>query len=83
MQAPEKSGFMPAHCPVKPVRRLPPLLRRHPAEHCNLFRAGLFIRQHGSNVAIVRVTASEIAKNAFVGHTVRFDEQTVFHHHRD
>src|SRR5208282_4808239 len=67
----EERGLVAAHRPVKPVRGAPPLFRRHPAKHRNLFRAGLFIRQHESNVAIARCTASEIANDAFVGQTDR------------
>ena len=67
----EERGLVAAHRPVKPVRGAPPLFRRHPAKHRNLFRAGFFIRQHESNVAIARFTASEIANTAFVRQIMR------------
>jgi len=71
MLAVEEGSLMAAHRPVKPVGGAPPLFRRHPAKHHNLFRAGLFIRRHESNVAIARLTASEIAKTTFVRQIMR------------
>ncbi len=69
MLAVEEGGLVAAHRPVKPVCRVPLQFRRHPAEHRDLFRAGLFIRQQESNVAVARPAASRIANATFVRHT--------------
>ncbi len=48
--AAKESGFVTAHRPIKPVGGAPALLRRHSPKHRNLFRTGLFIRQHVGNL---------------------------------
>src|ERR1043166_3851157 len=44
-----ESRFVAARRPVKSMCDTPALLRRHPAERLELFRAGLFVGQHGRN----------------------------------
>jgi hypothetical protein len=46
----QESGFMAATSPVKTIRRVPALFRRHAPEYGELFRTGLLIRKHGGNV---------------------------------
>ena len=46
----QECGLVPPASPVKPVRRPPALLRRHPPEDGELLRAGLFILWHGETV---------------------------------
>jgi hypothetical protein len=50
MLAPEESCLVPAHGPIEPVCRAPPLLRRHLSKEFNLFRAGLLVRSHDPTV---------------------------------
>jgi hypothetical protein len=83
----QEGCLVPPHRPVKPVRGVPTLFRRHPAKHRNLFRAGLFIRQHE-----IRVLQSRWPRKfrIFPGWLWRIsalqsrleNEQTVLHHDR-
>jgi hypothetical protein len=50
MLAAQECRFVTPHCPVKPVRRLPTLFRRHAPKYLNLLRTRFFIHQHGKNV---------------------------------
>ncbi len=45
MLALKERGLVPAHRPIKPVRGIPPLHRRHALQHSDLFRTGFFLRQ--------------------------------------
>ncbi len=46
MLAVDECRLVPPHGPVKLLRRLPALLRRHAPKHFDLFGTGLFIRKH-------------------------------------
>ena len=48
MLAAQEGCFMSPHCPVKPVSRVPTLLRRHAPQDFDLLGAGVFVRKHGS-----------------------------------
>jgi hypothetical protein len=50
MEAAQECRLVPPHRPVKPMRRLPALLRRHAPKHFDLLRTCFFIRQHGKIV---------------------------------
>ena len=51
MLAFQEGGFMPAHRPVEAMSGLPALLRRHAPKNLELFRTGLFVRQHAKQDA--------------------------------
>lgn len=48
MLAAQESRFVPAHCPVKPMRGVPALLRSHPTKDFDLLGTWLFVGKHCS-----------------------------------
>ena len=75
MLALNERRLVPAHRPVKLARGVPSLFRRHPAQHRDLFRTRLFVRQHGCNVAVARLFASEIAATRLSSRQAQGDVQ--------